>query len=71
VADSRSPRDGRFIESLGTYDPCAQPFRVNIEEAKAIEWIRKGAQPTQTVKSLFAKSGVLRKMAEVKGLETL
>jgi len=57
VADSRSPRDGRFIESLGHYDSTTQPAIVKIDEEKAIEWLKKGAQPTDTVKDLFSKAG--------------
>jgi len=49
VADSRAPRDGRFIEILGNYDPSQQPAVVNIDEEKAIDWMKKGAQPTDTV----------------------
>ena len=53
VADSRYPRDGRFIEEIGTYDPTKEPALVNIDTAKADEWIKKGAQPTDTVKRLL------------------
>ena len=55
VADSRYPRDGRFIEEIGTYDPTKEPVMVNIYMAKADEWIKKGAQPTDTVKRLLKK----------------
>ena len=55
VADSRYPRDGRFIEEIGTYDPTKEPAFVNIDTAKADEWIKKGAQPTDTVKRLLKK----------------
>lgn len=61
VADSRSPRDGRFIEEIGTYDPMAEPSSIKIDSLKATEWIAKGAQPTETVKSLLVKSGVITK----------
>ena len=57
VADSRYPRDGRFIEEIGTYDPTKNPAVVNIDKAKADEWIKKGAQPTDTVKALLKKAG--------------
>ena len=57
VADSRYPRDGRFIEEIGTYDPTKNPAVVNIDMAKADEWIKKGAQPTDTVKALLKKAG--------------
>ncbi len=59
VADSRSPRDGRFIEEIGTYDPTKNPSAVNIDAEKAKQWIANGAQPTDTVKSMLKKNGVL------------
>ena len=55
VAESRYPRDGRFIEEIGYYDPTKDPVVVNIDTAKAEEWIKKGAQPTDTVKRLLKK----------------
>lgn len=64
VADSRSPRDGRFIEQIGTYDPRKDPVEVHFKEEKAMEWLRKGAQPTPTVRQLLARSGISRKLAE-------
>ena len=57
AADSRSPRDGRFIEILGTYEPRAEPSRINIDNAKAIQWLSKGAQPTETVQKLLKITG--------------
>lgn len=66
VADSRAPRDGRFIESIGYYDSTVQPAVVKIEEEKALAWMSKGAQPTDTVKSLFSKDGLMAKYAESK-----
>ena len=57
AADSRSPRDGRFIESFGTYFPRQDPPGVNIDNAKAIDWLNKGAQPTETVERLLKQSG--------------
>ena len=57
VADSRSPRDGRFIEILGNYDPRAEPSVINLDNAKAISWLKKGAQPTETVQKLLKISG--------------
>ncbi|MDR3589668.1 MAG: 30S ribosomal protein S16 [Negativicutes bacterium] len=66
VADSRSPRDGRFIEALGHYDSTTQPAVIKIDEEKAIEWLKKGAQPTDTVKDLFSKAGILQKWDELK-----
>lgn len=59
VADSRYPRDGRFIEEIGTYDPIKDPAAVNIDAEKAKKWISNGAQPTDTVKALLKKNGVL------------
>lgn len=59
VADSRYPRDGRFIEEIGTYDPTKDPAIVNIDGEKAKKWISNGAQLTDTVKALLKKNGVL------------
>ena len=58
VADSRYPRDGRFIEELGTYDPRQTPAAIKIDVERAQSWIKTGAQPTETVKSLLKKAGV-------------
>lgn len=66
VADSRSPRDGRFIEEIGTYNPVTQPAQINIDEEKAIKWLQTGAQPSDTVKNLFSKTGILKKVHEIK-----
>ena len=59
VADSHSPRDGKFIEQLGTYDPLVKENQIKIDSAKAKEWITKGAQPTETARSILVKAGVL------------
>ena len=59
VADSRSPRDGRFIEEIGTYDPTKEPAAIQIDADKAKQWILNGAQPTDTVKAMLKKNGVL------------
>ena len=59
VADSRSPRDGRFIEELGYFDPLKDPQEVKIDAEKAQKWLGEGAQPTETVKALFKKSGII------------
>ena len=59
VADSRFPRDGRFIEEIGYYNPLTTPVEINIDGEKAKKWIADGAQATETVKSLLKKSGVL------------
>ena len=59
VADSRYPRDGRFIEQLGTYNPLVEPAEVKVEAERAQAWIKTGAQPTDTVKRLLKQAGVL------------
>jgi len=59
VADSRYPRDGRFIEELGTYDPLKNPAEIKVDGERALAWIKTGAQPTDTVKSLLKKAGIL------------
>ena len=66
VADARSPRDGRFIESIGYYDSTTTPANVKIDAEKAIDWMGKGAQPTDTVKNLFSKQGIMKAFAEAK-----
>ena len=66
VADSRSPRDGRFIESIGYYDPTTTPATVKMDEEKALEWIGKGAQVTDTVKVLLQQGGTMKKIDEAK-----
>lgn len=59
VADSRYPRDGRFIEEIGTYDPTAEPAQLKVDADRAQAWIKTGAQPTETVKSLLKKAGAI------------
>lgn len=59
VADSRYPRDGRFIEEIGTYNPLTDPAEVKVDSEKAIQWIKNGAQLTDTVKALLKKNGVI------------
>lgn len=59
VADSRYPRDGRFIEEIGTYNPLTNPATVQLDNDRAKDWIQKGAQPTDTVRSLLKNAGVL------------
>ena len=66
VSDSRSPRDGRFIEEIGTYNPVANPAQVNIDEEKALKWLQTGAQASDTVRNLLSKAGVLKKFHELK-----
>lgn len=63
VADSRSPRDGRFIDIIGSYNPLTQPAEVKIDEEKALDWLQKGAQPSLTAKKLLSQAGVLAKNA--------
>ncbi|MCK9216564.1 MAG: 30S ribosomal protein S16 [Firmicutes bacterium] len=59
VADSRSPRDGKFIEEIGYYNPIREPIEIKIDEAKAKKWLEDGARPSDTVKSLFKKVGII------------
>ena len=59
VADSRYPRDGRFIEEIGTYNPMTEPSAINIDGERALQWIKNGAQPTDTVKVLLKRAGIL------------
>lgn len=59
IADARSPRDGRFIEQIGTYDPMKSPSEIKIDPDKAKEWLKKGAQPTDTVRAILKKEGVI------------
>ena len=59
VADSRSPRDGRFIEEIGYYNPISNPVEIKIDAEKAQNWIKNGAQPTDTVKALLKKNGII------------
>jgi len=64
VSDRRSPRNGRFIEQVGTYDPNKDPGEFHFKEERAIHWLRKGAQPTPTVRQLLTQAGVSKKLAE-------
>ena len=59
VADSKAPRDGKFIENIGTYNPITEPSTINIDVEKAQKWIKNGAQPTDTVKALLKKCGAI------------
>ena len=58
VADSRYPRDGRFIEEIGTYNPLTEPSEIKIDGERALEWMKKGAQPTDTVRALMKRAGI-------------
>ena len=60
VADERSPRDGRFIDEIGYYNPLTNPADIKIDAEKAEKWLSNGAQPTETVKSLLKKSGIVK-----------
>jgi small subunit ribosomal protein S16 len=62
VADARAPRDGRFIEEIGFFNPLTEPAQVKINEEKALKWLQTGAQPSDTVKALLRKEGILDKL---------
>jgi len=64
VADERFPRDGRFIENLGQYDPKQDPPMVNLKEERVLDWLQKGAQPTDTVRQLMRKNGIWAKFKQ-------
>jgi small subunit ribosomal protein S16 len=64
VADSRSPRDGRFIEEIGYYNPLTEPKTIKIDNEKAKQWMKNGAKPTETVEKLFKESGVYESKTE-------
>lgn len=66
AADSRSPRDGRFIEQIGYYNPIEEPATIKIEEELAMKWLRNGAIPTDTVKNLLSKQGIMKKFHDEK-----
>ncbi|MFB9770543.1 30S ribosomal protein S16 [Lactiplantibacillus modestisalitolerans] len=66
VADSRSPRDGRFIAQVGTYNPLTQPEQVKLEEEDILGWLNNGAQPSDTVKNILSKAGIMKKYHEAK-----
>ena len=67
VTDSRSPRDGKFIEIIGHYNPLTDPASVSIDEEKALKWLRYGAQPSDTVRSLLSKLGIMDKVKPTSG----
>jgi small subunit ribosomal protein S16 len=66
VADSRAPRDGRSIEEIGYYNPVANPVEVKIDEEKALQWMLNGAKPSDTVRNLFSKAGIMEKLHNAK-----
>ncbi len=69
VADSRAPRDGRTIDEIGYYNPITDPATVKIDEEKALSWLANGAQPSDTVRNLFRKEGILKKVHEQKSVK--
>ena len=68
IADGRAPRDGRFIEKIGTYDPIPNPAEINLQAEKALDWLQKGAQPTDTVRAILSYKGILYKNHLLKGV---
>jgi len=69
IADGRAPRDGRFIEKIGTYNPIPNPAEINLKFDKALDWLQKGAQPTDTVRAILSFKGVLFKHHLMKGVK--
>ncbi|KRO18611.1 30S ribosomal protein S16 [Lacticaseibacillus saniviri] len=66
VADSRFPRDGRFIESVGYYNPLTEPVDLKLEEDTILDWLQKGAQPSDTVRNLLSSKGIMQKYHEAR-----
>ena len=66
VADSRMPRDGRFIEEVGYYNPVSTPKELKLDEDKIFDWLQKGAQPSDTVRSLLSSEGIMKKLHDAK-----
>lgn len=66
VADARAPRDGRIIEQIGTYNPVSEPKQLEINEELALKWLSNGAQPSDTVRNLLSKQGIMQKHHEAK-----
>ena len=66
VADSRSPRDGRFIETVGTYNPVVNPAGVKVDEEAVLKWLANGAQPSDTIRNILSKEGIMKKFHESK-----
>ena len=66
AADSRFPRDGRFIETIGTYNPTTNPASVSVYEELAMKWLKNGAQPSDTVRNLLSKQGVMKRLHDEK-----
>ncbi len=68
ISDARAPRDGKFIERIGNYNPNVNPARIEIDEEKALEWLQKGAQPTETARAILSYKGILLKRHLAKGV---
>lgn len=66
AADSRSPRDGRIIETIGTYNPTTEPAQIKVDETLAVKWLKVGAQPTDTVRNILSKQGIMKRLHEEK-----
>ncbi len=66
VADSRSPRDGRFIAQLGTYNPLTNPAEIKVDEEETLKWLSNGAMPTDTVRNILSKAGIMKKFHDMK-----
>ncbi|MFC4735578.1 30S ribosomal protein S16 [Bacillus daqingensis] len=66
VADSRAPRDGRFIEEIGVYNPLKNPVEFSVDEEKAVKWMMDGAKPSDTVRNLFSSKGLMQRLHEAK-----
>lgn len=66
AADSRAPRDGRFIEIIGTYNPTTEPASVTLNEEVAVKWLKEGAQPSDTVRNILSKHGIMKRLHEEK-----
>ncbi len=69
IADGRAPRDGRFIEKIGTYNPLTRPAEIDLDTDKALEWLNRGAQPSDTVRAILSYKGILYKKHLLKGVE--
>ncbi|KRK58612.1 30S ribosomal protein S16 [Fructilactobacillus fructivorans] len=66
VADSRSPRDGRFIENVGTYNPLTEPDQVTLKEESIMDWLEKGAKPSDTVRNILSDAGLMKQLHDAK-----
>ena len=71
VADSRSPRDGRFIEEIGYYNPISEPAEIKIDEEKVLKWLQTGAEPSETVKQLLKTTGIWAKRSKQSGIREM